>query len=115
MKCLRPPAGPGLQVLKGALHSTARSGRPEHASGRRSPLRNTQGAAVFENSTACAPNRPDTPGRVDVRPGSTLAPARPRGGLPGDRPEIKQYPVEAPGPAHVYGRPSCGATTDSFV
>ena len=74
-KCRGP-----LQVQGAALHSTARSGRPEHAPRRRSPLRPKSGATVFENSTACAPiGLTHRPNRCASRfdPG---AGARPRGG-----------------------------------
>jgi hypothetical protein len=67
------------------------------------------GATVFENSTACAPDGlPYRP--FDVRPGSTLA------AFVVVRPEIKQYPVEAPGLASVYWRPEVGgAQTNQLI
>ena len=70
----------------------------------------TAGAAVFENSTACAPDglalgpeSVDGASRFDLP--AALAVAR--------QPEIKQYPVEASGLLHVYEAPLERCTDNS--
>ena len=97
-------AGRGLPKYgTAALDSIARSGASRAASPRRrSPP--PQGATVFENSTACAPDGRLHTDRLSVRPGSTLPPAFGRVRQARNQ-EVQQYPVEAPGLASCVRQP----------
>ena len=105
------PPGP-FRTSRGALYSAARSGSPRAAqqalSGEESP--SPQGATVFENSTACAPDGRLRPirlcaSRFDPPPASVA-------GRPEKSKKYLQYPVEAPGLCSMCtSSPLCGAPT----
>ena len=110
---LRNSAAPQVpsRTGRGALYSAARSGSPRaarQALRERNPLP-PQGATVFENSTACAPDGRLRP-IVCVRPGSIRRRLRSRGGLRNQ--EVPAVPRRgARAPLHVYEQPLCGALT----